>query len=797
MPISYNILKGFLDFDLSPEELGHKLTMSGSEMEYMRVFGPFDPGIKIGVIEEIISHPEFDTLFICDVNMGDRVFKIVTAAANIYKGEKVIVAPPKTRIQDIEIVAKDFGKVRSEGMLLSKEDLGYEEKSTGIWELGPNDEIGRPVADILKTDYVYGLEITPNRGDCLSHLGIARELSALLGKDMKKPEFSLQESDKLAKDIYTVEIQNPDDCPRYSCRIIEGVKIEPSPLYLQAALESIGIRAIYNVVDVTNYCMMLLNQPMHAFDIQKLNSNKIVVRRAGLGERMTTLDDENRMLTDEVLMITTPERPVAIAGIMGGKETEVDTGTQGILLESAYFDSVRTRRGSKSINLSTQSSQRFERGIDPSSVVWVADYCASMITEIAGGKILKGIIDEYPKKIEPLPVTLRMEALNSLLGIEIPPEKTIGILRFLGFEEVKITGEKKDCIECLAPTFRPDVTREADLIEEVGRIYGYENVEPSYRPGGQLSSALPETYIHSKRISEFLTNTGFYEITTIGFGKIDDLQLFFPLKEIIPVSNPTSVEYEYMRCSLKPTMLQVISYNLKQNSRDLRFFEVGNIYIHSKKDTFEPLMLCAAISGKRFPEQWSIPDEDVDIFDIKGTLENLFKKINIKEYQLSPSESKIFFENQAFNIIVEQNRIGEMGSVNKDILDHFEIDQPVMIFELDLNKALDLSTKTEKFVEINKFPAIKRDLVIIISNEIPVQQVLDRIKELSGDFYEIINLFDYYTGKPVPENKKSLGFSIIYRAKDRTLTAMEVNDFHQGLTDSICAEFDAVLPAKK
>ncbi|MBN1755509.1 phenylalanine--tRNA ligase subunit beta [bacterium] len=798
MKISYNLLKSLIDFDLTPDELAFKLTMSGSEVENISVFGPFDPMIKIGLIQEVKNLPDYENLKLCQVDTGGNKLQLLSTAPNIFEGQKVIVAPAGAVINGITVEVKEFGGYRSQGMLVSKQELGYEEKSATIWEVGPNEVPGSQVNDLLGTDYVLELEITPNRPDCLCHLGIAREVGALLGKKLEIPQVQLVETNESACELYRVEIQDPADCPRYACRIIKGLKVHPSSLYLQSLLQSLGTRSINNVVDATNYSNLLLNQPMHAFDLEKLNSRKIIVRRASAGEKINTLDEVERELSGEVLLISTPERPVAIAGIMGGTETEVDSNTTSILLESAYFDPVRVRKGSKFLSLSSESSQRFERGIDPNKVAWAADFCADYLVSVAGGHVLKGIVDHYPRKIEPISIKLRQSKLHSLLGLYIPPNRTIQILESLGFGGVQALGASMDIIRCEAPTFRPDVTRETDLIEEVGRIYGYHEIEPCFRPGGKLSAELPEIFKFSNRAAEYLTNNGYYEITTVAMGTHEDLQPFNPYESLISLANPTSADFECLRPSLKPLMLQTVLYNLKQKIEDIRLFEIGNVY-HDPggKGYNEPLMLCIGICGRRKPLGWTADQEETDLFDLKGDLENLWPKLNTQKVIFKPKQFPFFNPDFSLEILAEDETVGEIGLLSDSIKKHFDIDKKLFLAEINLDKLLKHSLKSISFKEINRMPVTRRDLVIIVDENLPCSKILEAIQGFRGDIFESVELFDFYMGKNVPSGKKSLGFTLTYSNPRRTLTTEEVNDFHNKLSDSVLESFGGILPTKK
>jgi len=642
MKISYEWLKRFIHFDLSPIELGEVFTMAGSEVEAIEEKGFDTSGIVTGRVIAVDPHPDADRLTVCSVDTGDEKLTAVCGAPNVAPGANVIFAQIGATLADgNKLKRAKIRGVESFGMILAEDELGISDDHTGIIILDESIKPGLALDQFLELkDYIFEFEITPNRPDCLSHIGMARELKALLGGRINYPEFDVIETGPKITDNLSIEIEDPDGCPRYTGRLVSGVKIGPSPLWLKARLHYLGIRPINNIVDITNYVLLETGHPLHAFDYSYLKSKKVLIRKARQGEKFTTLDETEHELNSDHCLITDGQSGVALAGIMGGLNSEVTDSTIDVLLESAYFDPVTIRRGANAVDLSTESSQRFERGADPEMAPKANNRACRLMTELAGGKIHTGMIDVYPCKFTPVTIKLRPERVNALMGSSIDSDDIGRILNGLD-----IDFKDGPIIQAVQPSFRPDLTREADLIEEVARVYGLDKIPDLYRPGGTLETNIEPKTIIKNRLRDFLVGRGFCEIFSLTLVDGRQLKKINDEANVINLMNPLSEEMSALRPDLAISMLKALKYNINHGNKDIKLYEIGAIYRPSSGDLAdEKEYLCLGLSGRETPVSWRNREIFTDFYSLKAELEAIFEYFKIGDVQLIPQANPYFEE---------------------------------------------------------------------------------------------------------------------------------------------------------
>lgn len=782
MKFTLNWLRDYIDFDLSPEELSHNLTMAGLEVEDVIYLGKGLDNVVVAQITELTSHPNAEKLSLCEVTDGENTYPIVCGATNMKAGDKVALAkigstlPPGPKFEDgLKIKkAKIRGEV-SEGMLCAENELGLGEESDGIIILRESAALGTAIVDEMGlNDVVFEVGITPNRPDCLSVLGVAREVAALTGKTIRHPDSAVKDEGEDIQSLAKVELLDSEKCPRYSCRVINNVKIGPSPDWLKRRVEASDIRSINNVVDITNFVLLELGQPLHAFDYDLLEDNKIVVRAAEDGETIKTLDDVERKLTSDDLLICDGKRPVALAGVMGGANTEVSEKTTNILLESAYFDPATVRKTSKATGLRSESSYRFERGINPNGVTKALDRAAELIREICGGEIAKGVIDEYPAAIEPSEVSISLDRANKFLGTEISSDELVKIANGLEFENVKSDGNE---FTFRIPTFRVDISREIDLIEELARLYGYDNI-PTTLPAVRMKTENTDI-IRSVResLKQVLISSGFYEVINYSFEDHELLSLFNKT-DVIEILNPITTDSSVMRTSLVPSVLKNAVLNLNHQEQDLRLFELGKVYLPQQDSVLpkEIRKIAATATGTRTPEFWG--KEEFDFFDFKSILEKGFQILNIWNDVETRDADQIGFlhPGKSAMFAIDDKELGYIGELHPDLCEKLEISKRIYVLEIDLDILAALSkTKKKTFKPLPKFPSVRRDIALIVDESVPVGGILAEIDKIGSSLIEDAEVFDVYSGENVGAGKKSVAVSLQLRAADKTLTEEEVN----------------------
>ncbi len=793
MKISYNLLRKMIDFDWPVDQLAEKLTMSGSEIEAIEHKGRDITGIMAARVLSAEKIKGSDKLSICSVHNGSDKIQAVCGAPNVAADQIILFAPTGSTIPGMTLQKTVIHGVESNGMILSEAELGFSDNGDEITVLPGDIKPGTPLASIVDyNDTVFELEITPNRPDCLSHLGIAREIQAMGGGRLVFPNTELNEISELASGAVKITIDDPIACPRYTGRVVRGVNIGPSPLWLKMTVYYLGMRPINNAVDITNYVMLELGHPLHAFDYDLFGKPEVVVRRAADGEVFITLDDARRTLNKGHLLITDGLSGVAIAGIMGGSRSEVGDKTSNILLESAYFDPVVIRRGSKALGLSTESSRRFERGADQNMADRANDRACKLIGEIAGGRILKGVVDAHLRPFEPVTIELRPSRANSFLGTEISAEKMRRIL-----EGLDMKAELDGNISVEQPSFRPDLVREIDLIEELARIYGYDNIPPSFRPGGMLGASENRQRIIADRVRSYLVGYGGAEIFPLTLADSRLIREFDLDKNSIRLMNPISEEMAVMRPNLILTMLPIIRRNINFREKDLLMFELGDVYQPGVKGELpsQNTNLIIAMTGHESPVFWDGIRRAADIFSLKGILENLADYLGIEKPKLTPAPHFAFDHSRSFDVYSGQDRIGCLGGLSEKACSIADIKGDIYISEIDFEKLAALIPENPEFGELARFPSANRDIAIVVDEKVKSDDILSEIIKNGGGLVEDVWLFDMYRGKNIPAGMKSLAYGIKYRLNDRTLTDSEVDQAHNNIAGSLETKFSARLRA--
>ena len=811
MKISYNWLKEYVKPMPAPHVLAERLTMTGLEVEGIEAPAKDIKGVVIAQILSVEKHPNADRLAFCKVKSNKGIHAIVCGAKNMKAGDKVALAlPGATLPKGIKIEKTKIRGVESEGMMCSESELGLKDTSEGIMILPQGLTIGKDFTEAMGlNDVILNVNVTPNRPDCLSILGIAREVAAITGATVRSqkpaPAGFKQGSEGRSKNsklktknskLPTISIDEPSLCRRYNARVIENIKIGPSPEWLKRRLESVGFRSINNVVDITNYVMIEYGQPLHAFDYDLVSDRRIIVRRAHENEKMQTLDGVQRMLTKEMLVIANAQKPIALAGVMGGKESEINDTTKNIFLESAYFDPACVRKTSKVLGLSTESSYRFERGVDIEGVTRALDKAAQMIHELAGGDIIYGIIDKYPRPHKPAAIKTRLSRINKLLGINVKKKEVEDCLNRLGIAFKTTARVKGDDVtwSIIPPSFRVDLLREVDIIEEIARIHGYENI-PTILPTARLSPVKSSRmdFVREKARG-ILTNNGFLEAINYSF---ISPQLFevtsVDIKSSLKLLNPLTEEQSVMRQSLIPGLVQTMKYNVNYSNSDMKIFEMGRVFIPQGQKTEERELISGLISGRRYDEAWNMGREAVDFYDIKGAVEQILTGFGVGEYTVAPKTDAPFLHpGKAGTVEVNHKEVGVMGEIHSDTMQKLDIKQSAYIFELDMYAMGMVLGDQKKYISIPRYPMIVRDVAMILNQDIPFQELCGAIKGLEIKLLEKVTVFDVYYGENIPVGKCSIALRCMYRSLERTLTDDEVNSAHaiilQNLKDTFGVE---------
>lgn len=785
MKITYNWLKEYVAFDLDPVELADMLTMLGLEVEAMESVGQGMDDVVVARVLEKRPHPNADKLSLCKVDNGVEVLDVVCGASNFSQGDTVVLAQTGATLPGNFKIKRS--KIRGEescGMLCSEKELGLADESAGIMVLAGSLPLGTPVFDALGIkDTIFEIGLTPNRADCLSSIGIAREVAAKLGTTIRYPETECDESNTPVETKIRVKVEAPDLCPRYAARYISGCRIAPSPEWLVSRLTVLGIRSINNVVDVTNLVMMELGQPLHAFDCAQLAEQSIVVRRATEGELFVTLDSQSRQLTAADLVICDAERPVALAGIMGGENSEISADTTTILLESAQFQPTAIRKTSKRLGLHTESSHRFERGIDREGVLNALNRAARLIAELSGGEVAKGYLDVSADMVMPPPILFRPERANALIGSNLTGDQMARLLSCLGCAVVPTAA---GALQVTPPSYRVDIEREIDLVEEVARLNGFGSIEATM-PVARVVSDRPTVHQSlEKRVRDLLVAAGMHEVINFSFtapGMADRLLLDEqdPRRSSIGLLNPLMVEHSIMRTSLLPGILETVSRNMSFRSLDLRLFEMRRIYLPQAGEDMphEPLCITGAITGSRDGDSWTGSGATLDFYDAKGLLEFILSNLSItKVTWVADNPEPYYHPGVSCSIMVGAIRLGSVGELHPVVLDNFSLEKPVYCFEIDFDALLKVAGSSVGIIAPSRFPDSTRDIAVLVPTEMSAEQIIGCIRSVKAKEIEDVSIFDVYAGKGIPDGCKSIAVRVRYRSYERTLTDEEVEAIH-------------------
>ncbi|OQC73338.1 MAG: Phenylalanine--tRNA ligase beta subunit [Deltaproteobacteria bacterium ADurb.Bin002] len=776
--------------------------MAGLEVDEIQTLAPKFSGVVVAKILSVRPHPNADKLSLCDVTDGVETYPIVCGAKNIHAGDVVPLAKAGAVIPGgYTIKSTTLRGEKSEGMLCSEAELEIGDDASGILQMPADMALGRPLQEALDLgDTVLDIGITPNRSDCLSMIGIAREAAALTGKKMKMPDVKVRESAQDVSLLSSVTIEDADLCPRYTARLIQNVTIGGTPVWMKTRLEAAGLRAINNVVDVTNFVMLEMGQPLHAFDFRFLEEGRIVVRKSKPGEEFISLDEKSRLLPENTLLICDGKKPVAIAGIMGGLNSEVKEDTRTILLESAYFNPASIRRSSRRLGMPTDAAFRFERGIDPEGVVRALDRAAQLIAELSGGEVCRNYLDEYPAKIKAVEnIPLRMDRVRQVIGARVPAREAVRILKSIG---MALRREGKGAYRVTPPSFRVDIEREIDLIEEIARLYGYDRV-PSTLPSVSVSEAetVPRLALE-ERIRQLMTGAGYSEIINYSFSSPDSAEALGLSPEderrrFVVIKNPLTEDQSIMRTTLAYGLLETLKKNLHNASFNLKLFEIGRTFFkrHDGELPEEKNILAALAAGKAADDLWG-SKVSVDFYDLKGSLENIFQDLKLDSCRCRTETSEPFLHpGQSCGVYIGDVRVGFLGKAHPEVLKKMDIRSDAYLFEINLDLLGKQTGRRIRYRELSKFPAVQRDVAFVVPESMESEKMLEIVLSQHEDLLENVSIFDIYSGKGLEERTKSLGLRFSYRALDRTLTDAEINSIHNRIVQNTVQQTGAKIRA--
>lgn len=794
MLVSLKWLRDYVDIDLDAQTFADKMTMTGTKTETVEYYGQDISNVVVGKILKIEGHPDADKLVVAQVEVGkDQPVQIVTGAKNVSEGDFIPVALDGAKLPGgVTIKNGQLRGVESNGMMCSSNELGIDEKfvddykKNGIYILDMEESYvpGMDIKEVLGlNDAVIDFELTSNRPDCRCMIGIAREAAVTLGTKTKYPEVNVKEESDREIDV-EIKIENPALCSRYLARRVTDVKIEKSPYWMQRRLIEAGVRPINNIVDITNFVMLEMGQPMHAFDMREIGNKKIVVRNAEEGEAFTTLDGQERRLDPEMLMITNGEKTLGVAGIMGGLESGIKDDTVEIMFESAVFNRENIRKSSKKLGLRSESSSRFEKGVSLDNAELALERAAQLVEILGAGKVMKGKVDEYPE-VKPLQtITVSPRRINARIGIDIPMYKFCGILEDLEFK-CNLVSEDELILE--VPSFRLDIEQEADIFEEIARIYGFENIPSVQLQGNSTAGVKTDKQKYLERVKDTALACGLYETLTYSFVSPKGLdKIRVPqdskLRDVVKLINPLGEDTSIMRTTLIPNMLDVVYTNSSRNIDQLAIFECGHVFTPDDMAGVEETRICIGMYG-----------DGVDFFVLKGMVEKIFERVGLRGHRyLADKNNTSFHPGRCADILCDNKFLGTIGEIHPEVLDNYGIGKRVYIAEIDLDTVYSLANDTIVFKSLPKYPAITRDIALVVKNEVEVAAIEEVIMDNAGGLVEACKLFDVYKGDQIGQGYKSVAYSIVYRSLDKTLTDDDVVAVH----DKILAELKARLGAE-
>ena len=802
MKVSLNWIKDYVEIRMELKELLHLLTMAGLEVEEATSVGEGLENVVVAEIQTIRKHPNADRLLLVEAKTHQETYSVVCGATNIKEGQKVPLALVGARLPNgIEIKRSKIRGVLSEGMLCSEIELVLGQEASGIMILPPSVPLGSNLGRALGLqDTILDISVTPNRPDCLYAIGIAREIAALTRQKVKYPVSSLDDRGEEIHQKTSVTILDQDLCPRYVARMIEEVKIGPSPYWMRNRLEKVGIRSINNVVDVTNYIMMEYGQPLHAFDFEFLEEGRIVVRRAKEGEEFVTLDGVKRTLDGEMLMICDGVKPVAIAGVMGGLNSEIKENTRRVLLESAYFDPAGNRRTSKKLGLETEAAFRFGRGVDYRGCLPAANRAAQLIQELAGGRVVEGVVDVYPAPIQPGPIRLRVKRIHQILGTEVSAAQARNYLKDL---ELEVRGEGEEVLVATPPSFRGDLEREIDLIEEVARLNGYERIPTTIPIGPPSLEKRSKEFLVERKAIDILIVHGYHEVvntsfTSPAFGDRIGLPPNDPRRRPLRILNPLAEDLSVLRTTLLSGLMETVQYNLSRKNSNLKLFELKKVFLPQEGERLpqEVKFLAGVAMGFDRGPHWAFPQRPVDFYDIKGCVEDLLDALQMKDAKFDKTEDLPYLHpGKASKVVLGQEVLGVLGEIHPEVLGHYEVHGKGYLFEMDFSKMVKGAGEERRFQPLPKFPGVTRDLSVVVDQAMEAERVMEAIRTFRQPYIEEVTLFDIYQEPPIPEGKKGISYRIRYQANDRTLTDEEVNQYHEKILSRLKEVFQLDLRA--
>ncbi|MDQ3619553.1 MAG: phenylalanine--tRNA ligase subunit beta [Actinomycetota bacterium] len=778
MRVGLNWLREFVDIEIEVEELVTRLSMSGTKVETVHAPGQDIEGVVVAEVLAISEHPNADTLTLVDVRTGDgNEQRVVCGARNFGVGDRVPLAQVGARLPGMKVAERKIRGEVSRGMLCSAAELELSKDHSGIYVLGTDAPLGEDIVALLELDDpIIELELTPNRPDCMGMVGVAREVAALTGKDLRLPSAAVTEDDDLPGDV-RVEILDAVGCPRYCARFVDGVATAPSPSWLGSRLTAAGIRPVSNVVDITNYVMLETAQPLHGFDASKVNDHHILVRRAEANEALTTLDGVERTLAEDDLLIADPARPLGIAGVMGGIDSEVSPGTTSVIVESAYFDKASIAFTSRRHQLRSEASARFERGTDPENVVYAATRAVKLIAEHCGGAISSAVADAYPAPQPRASIRLRPARAESLLGARVPKSDQAAALKAIGL----VVEDKGGALEVEVPGFRPDLGREVDLIEEVARLAGFEGL-PSTLPKG-WAGGLERSQRAERALKRCLVGVGLSEAWTPSFMSDRDLDALGveddnPARRAVELMNPMTEDERWLRTTLIPGLMRSSSRNLAHGAPGLSLFEIARVYEPNAEPLPEErLVLSAVFAGQRTPKTWPAPGRTWDLFGAKGILQAVFLHLGLQPPIFDPGKGMPFHPTRVARVRLDDTPVGVLGEIHPDVIEAFEfpVGAGAIAFELALEPLFAVLPGRPKVEELPRFPPVYADLAVVVDEEVPASLVESIVRRAGGPDVQSVHLFDVYRGEQVRAGKKSLAYALEMRAPDRTMTDVDAS----------------------
>ena len=792
VPLSW--LKQYIDVSLTPSEIAYQLTMAGLEVDsFTDKSLPFENVIAVKILKKT-PHPNADKLCVATVSDNVNEYQVVCGAPNCREGLITAFAPIGALLYDTN--EKPFkikkGKLRgveSEGMLCSGKELQLSDDADGIIELPLSTQIGISLQS-LYSDTIFEISITPNLNHCSSIIGIARELSAIIELPFTLPYMEIEESNHPIDKLVSIVIENEQHCPRYTCRVILDVTVEPSPLWLQQKLIDIGIHPINNIVDITNYVLMEYGHPIHAFDYDTVSNHKIIVKNTNEDEVFVTLDGKERILPKNALMICDSDKPIALAGILGGQNSEISYATKNVLLESAYFHPSIIRKTSKHIGLQTESSKRFERGADPNNAIPALNRATVLIQKLTKGNVAKGIIDVKKSVFTEKKLSCRLSRINLILGTNLSSDEVIYFFNRLKFG---IHYDNNNTFKISVPTYRIDIHEEIDLIEEIAKLYGYNNIpkKPVYYKSNSLSHS--KVYLFEQKVRSKLIAEGLQEFVSCDLisPQLNQITSILP-KPISPVQviNPTSIENSVLRLSLLPNILQILKHNDDYNNLDIHGFEIGNIHFKENNKYTEISNAAIVLTGNRQPPQWDITPENTDFFDLKGHVENLLLNLGIKKITFKPSDNNNFHPHRQAEIIIDKHNIGILGEIHPFINRKIDFKKRILFAEISLHALLGMQQVNKKIDDLPIYPCSERDWTITLKTSFYVIKIIDYINSINFNFLERISLKNVYHSKELGADKRNVTFHFVYRNKKKTISYENVEEVHSQIKEKVLNKFN-------